>query len=74
MTGAVARIQQVLDSHPDADPFLRRSLQRGIDDEQMIAADVNSGPFETYDQNTWLDRQASYAGVLSVCSKAGVKW
>lgn len=74
MTGAVARIQQVLDSHPDADPFLRRSLQRGIDDELMIAADVSTGPFEPYDQNTWLDRQSSYGGVLSVCSKAGVTW
>jgi len=74
MTGAVARIQKVLDSHPDADPFLRRSLQRGIDDQLMIAADVSTGPFEPYDQNTWLDRQSSYAGVLSVCSKAGVTW
>lgn len=72
--GTIVRVQHALDAHPAADGFLRRSLQRGIDDEAMIIADVGSGPFESYDQNAWLDRQASYAGVLSVCAKSGVHW
>jgi len=74
MDRTIVRVQHSLDAHPAADGFLRRSLQRGIDDESMIVADVGSGPFETYDQNAWLDRQASYAGVLSVCAKSGVHW
>lgn len=72
--GSIARVQQALDAHPGADGFLRRSLQRGLDDEHMIAADLGSGPFESYDQNAWLDRQASNAGVLSECAKVGVRW
>ncbi|GAA2424333.1 hypothetical protein [Mycolicibacterium llatzerense] len=71
---SIVRVQHALDAHPAADGFLRRSLQRGLDDEHMIAADLRSGPFEPYDQNAWLDRQASYAGVLSECAKVGVRW
>ncbi len=74
MTKSVASIQQILDAHPTADPFLRRSLQRQIDDEHLLAADVGAGPFQPYDQNTWSDSQAAYTGVLTVCSNAGVKW
>lgn len=74
MDRLIGRVQHTLDAHPAADGFLRRSLQRGIDDEAMITADIGSGPFEPYDQNAWLDRQASYAGVLSVCAKLGIQW
>lgn len=71
---AIAQIQEVLDTHPDADPFLRRALQRHIDDQHLITADLSAGPFQDYDQVVWADHLAAYSGVLTVCSKAGVKW
>lgn len=74
ISSQIAQIQQVLDSHPAADPFLVRALQRFVDDEHFIVADISSGPFEDYDQTVWSDHLAAYSGVLSVCSKAGVKW
>lgn len=71
---AITQIQDVLDRHPDADPFLRRALQRHVDDQHLITADLSAGPFQDYDQVVWADHLAAYSGVLTVCSKAGVKW
>jgi hypothetical protein len=70
----VKRIQPVLDDHPDISPFLKRSLQRFIDDRELLAADLVPGPLEQYDQEIWSDSMAAYGGPLSVCYKLGIKW
>ena len=70
----VGRIQPVLDSNPAADPFLRRSLQRFIDDQRFLVEDLASGPYESYDDTIWADHMAAGSGPLSICYKLGVKW
>jgi hypothetical protein len=70
----VARIQPVVDSHPDADPFLRRSLQRFVDDQRFLALDLEAGPYQPYDQTIWNDSLATDNGPLTVCWGLGVKW
>ena len=70
----VGRIQPVLDSNPSADPFLRRSLQRFIDDQRFLIADLAAGPYQPYDDAIWSDHLAAYSAPLSICYKLGVRW
>jgi hypothetical protein len=68
------RIQPVLDSHPGADPFLRRMLQRMIDDIRVYAANVRPGPETAPDAAAWNDATIGYSGPYEVCHRLGVKW
>ncbi|KPN49065.1 hypothetical protein AN933_22430 [Mycobacterium intracellulare subsp. chimaera] len=68
------RIQPVIDSHPNADPYFRRSLQRFVDDLRYFVADLEAGPFRSYDQTIWDDSLAAGSGPLNVCWDLGVKW
>jgi hypothetical protein len=68
------RIQPVIDTHGDADPFLLRSTQRFVDDLQYLVEDLESGPWEQYDQTIWNDSVSAVSGPLNVCAGVGVKW
>jgi hypothetical protein len=68
------RIQPVIDSHPYADPYLRRSLQRFVDDQRYLVADLEAGPWQPYDQTMWDDSLGAGSGPLSICWDLGVKW
>jgi hypothetical protein len=68
------RIQTVIDTHGDAAPFLLRSTQRFADDLQFLIEDLESGPWERYDQTIWDDSTAAVSGPLNVCAGVGVKW
>jgi len=68
------RIQTVIDTHGDADPFLLRSTQRFADDLQYLTEDLESGPWERYDQTIWDDSVSAVSGPLNVCAGVGVKW
>ncbi|EFG75719.1 hypothetical protein HMPREF0591_4376 [Mycobacterium parascrofulaceum ATCC BAA-614] len=70
----LTRAQPVLDSHPDAERFLRRSLQRFIDDQRNLVADLEAGPWQPYDQNLWDDTTGAGAGPQAICWDLGVKW
>lgn len=70
----VGRIQPVIDGHPGVDPFLRRSLQRFVDDRRYLVADLEEGPPQPYDQTDWNDSLSAYNGPLTVCWGLGVKW
>jgi len=64
----------VLDSHPNVDPYFKRSLQRFIDDGKLLAADLKPGPTKSYDDAIWSDSMAAYGGPLSICYDLGVQW
>lgn len=68
------RIQPVLDSHPNVDPYFERSLQRFIDDRKLLAADLEPGPTKAYDEAIWSDSMAAMGGPLSTCYDVGVQW
>jgi hypothetical protein len=70
----VGRIQPVVDNNGGADPFLLRSLQRFIDDQRLLVADLAAGPYQPYDDTIYADHLAAYNGPLSLCYKLGVKW
>lgn len=70
----VGRIQPVIDGHPDADPYLRRSIQRFVDDRRYLVADLEAGPWQPYDQTIWNDSLSALGGPLSICWDLGVKW
>jgi hypothetical protein len=70
----MGRVQPVIDSHPDADPFLRRSLQRFVDDQRNLVADLEAGPWQPYDQNIWDDSLGAGAGPQGICWDLGVRW
>lgn len=70
----VGHIQPVIDGHNGADPFLRRSLQRFVDDRRHLVADLEEGPPQPYDQTDWNDSLSAYNGPLTVCWNLGVKW
>lgn len=70
----VRRMQPVIDGHPNVDPFLRRSLQRFVDDRRYLVADLEEGPVQPYDQTDWNDSLSAYNGPLTICWDAGVKW
>ena len=70
----VGRIQPVIDIHPGADPFFRRSLQRFVDDQRLLGLDLDAGPYQSYDQAIWNDSLAAYNGPQSICWDLGIKW
>jgi hypothetical protein len=71
----VGHIQPVIDSHPDADPFFRRSLQRFVDDRRFLILDLEAaGPYPAYDDTIWNDSLAAGSGPLNICWDLGVKW
>lgn len=70
----LGRMQPVIDSHGDADPFLLRSTQRFVDDLRYLVEDLESGPWEPYDQTIWNDSVSAVSGPLNVCAGVGVKW
>ncbi len=70
----VRRIQPVIDAHPDVDPYLHRTLQRFVDDQRLLIADIAAGPWQPYDATIYSDANAAGSGPLSVCSGLGVKW
>ena len=68
------RIQAVADQHQSADPFLRRTLQRFIDDRRLIARNMRTGKTMEYDDAIWSDSLAAYGGPLGMCYDLGVRW
>ena len=68
------RIQSALGKHDDADPFLRRTLQRFIDDRVLFVRNARPGLPEDYDNEIWADSLSAYGGPLSTCDGLGVKW
>lgn len=68
------RMQPVIDSHGDADPFLVRSTQRFVDDRRYLVEDLDSGNWEQYDQTIWNDSLSALSGPLTACWNLGVKW
>lgn len=71
----LGRIQPTIDSHPDADPFFRRSLQRFIDDRRFLVLDLEApGAYPPYDDTIWNDSLAAGSGPLNTCWDLGIKW
>jgi hypothetical protein len=70
----VKRIQPVLDGNPSADPYLRRSLQRMIDDIRVYAINIRPGPETPPDAAAWNDATIGYSGPYEVCHQLGVQW
>lgn len=73
----VGRIQPVIDSHGDADPFLIRSTQRFVDDLRYLIDDLQAGDgpeWLPYDQTIWNDSVAAVSGTARNCFDLGVKW
>jgi hypothetical protein len=70
----LTRIQPIIDSHRDVDPFLHRSLQRFVDDQRFLVADLQEGPWAPYDQTIWNDGLGADNGPLNVCWDLGIKW
>jgi hypothetical protein len=73
----VGRMQPVIDSHGDADPYLLRSMQRFVDDRRDLVADLEAGngaEWLPYDQTSWNDSLSAGSGPLSACWDLGVKW
>jgi hypothetical protein len=70
----IPRIQAVLDSHPGVRPIFERTLQRYIDDRQLLVWNVEPGPANSYDQSTWADSLAAYGGPLRICHDLGIHW
>jgi hypothetical protein len=70
----VKRIQPFLDSHTGADPFLRRTLQRMVDDIRIYAATIRPGPATDADTAAWNDATVAYGGPIDICQQLGVTW
>lgn len=70
----VARIQPVVDRHPDVDPYFHRMLQRFVDDQKSLALDLAAGPWQAYDQTIWNDGLGAENGPMSTCWALGIKW
>jgi hypothetical protein len=70
----LGRIQPVVDSHPDVDPYFHRMLQRFVDDQRNLVGDIEAGPWQPYDQTIWNDGLGAYNGPLVTCWNLGVKW
>ena len=70
----IKRTQDALDSNPDASGFLRRSLQRYIDDFHLMAVGLRPGPAKAYTENLYSDSLAAYDGPIALCGDLGVKW
>jgi hypothetical protein len=70
----VKRVQPILDQHPDADSYLRRTLQRFLDDRSLLVSDMGPGPLTSYANALWADSLGAYSGPLHVCGGVGVQW
>jgi hypothetical protein len=70
----IGRVQPILDQHPDARPFFRRSLQRFIDDRNLFVSGLKAGPLPSYAYEMWSDSEGAYIGPLHICEQLGVKW
>jgi hypothetical protein len=70
----IGRVQPILDQHPDARPFLRRSLQRFIDDRNLLVSALKAGPLTPEAYAMWSDSLAAYNGPLHICNQLGLKW
>jgi hypothetical protein len=70
----ITRIQPILDQHRDASPFFQRSLQRFIDDQNLIVSDIAPGPLTSYAEALWSDSLGAYSGPLHICDQLGIKW
>ncbi len=70
----ISRIQPIVDQHPEADPYLRRTLQRFIDDQNLIVLDLVPGQLTSWWKALWRDSLGSYAGPLLSCRNLDVKW
>jgi hypothetical protein len=71
------RMQPVIDSHGDADPFLLRSMQRFVDNQRDLIADLEAGEgakWLPYDQTNWNDSLSALSGPTGICWDLGVKW
>ncbi len=68
------RAQEALDAHSDVQPFLRHSLQRYIDDRQILVAGLRTGPLPPYQDAIWTDSMAAYNGPITACGDLGIKW
>ena len=73
-TSWVKQAQKVIDENPDASGFLRRSLQRYLDDSQLLAVGLRPGPLKPYNDQLYYDVLSAYDGPIAVCEKFGVKW
>jgi len=70
----IRRVQPVVDEHQDADPFLRRSVQRFIDDKHLIVLDLEPGPLPLSLRTLFSDSVGAFSGPLHVCERLGVRW
>jgi hypothetical protein len=70
----VKKIQPILDQHQDADEFLRRTLQRFIDDTRIYAESIRSGPQNEADVAAWNDKLVAIGGPYEICHRLGVEW
>jgi hypothetical protein len=70
----VKRIQPILDSHAEVDPFLKRTLQRMVDDIRIYAASIQPGPATDADTAAWNDATVAYGGPIDICQEVGVSW
>ena len=70
----VNRAQKALDAHPDAQGYLRRSLQRYLDDFRLLVDGLRPGKLKPYNENAYSDSNVAYNGPLNVCNSVGVKW
>jgi len=70
----VGRIQPIIDKHRDVDPFLERSLQRYVDDQRLIAVDLQPGPLTSYAKTLFSDSVGAYSGPLHICHDLGITW
>ena len=70
----VKRGQEALDAHPDAQGYLRRSLQRYLDDFRLLTDGLRPGQLKPYNEQMYSDSNSAYNGPLTVCSHLGVKW
>ncbi|WP_236737234.1 hypothetical protein [Mycolicibacterium llatzerense] len=70
----ISRIQPIVDENPDADPYLRRTLQRFIDDQHLIMLELRPGQLTSWWQALWSDSLGAYAGPLLHCKNLNVIW
>jgi hypothetical protein len=70
----VKTIQPILDQYADADAFLRRTLQRFIDDTRIYAESIRPGPENDADAAAWNDKLVAIGGPFEVCRRLGVEW
>lgn len=68
------QIQEVVDAHAQADPFLRRTLQRFVDDRVLLSRNIRPGPPKAHTDQIWSDSLSALGGPLSVCGRLGVSW